>query len=166
VQMQAVRQVGEQAGHAPSVAEFPQPQAEPADPQSSWPISAADSSTQMWGTAEVESAPQQTTEAAPIELAAAPAPLETELPAAEAAPVQQEQPFEPELVSAPLETTPQELAHARAEAEASVDETSSAPAPEDGVNEAERVHQAVERVFDRFRPLLIAAIVRELVRRD
>jgi CheY-like chemotaxis protein len=32
--------------------------------------------------------------------------------------------------------------------------------------EAERVHQAVERVFDRFKPLLVAAIVRELARRD
>ncbi len=34
------------------------------------------------------------------------------------------------------------------------------------VNEAERVHQAVERVFDRFKPLLVAAIVRELARHD
>jgi len=33
-------------------------------------------------------------------------------------------------------------------------------------NEAERVHQAVERVFERFKPLLIAAIVRELARSD
>lgn len=33
-------------------------------------------------------------------------------------------------------------------------------------SEAERVHQAVERVFDRFKPLLVAAIVRELARRD
>jgi hypothetical protein len=32
--------------------------------------------------------------------------------------------------------------------------------------EAERIHQAVERVFDRFKPLLIAAIVRELARLD
>lgn len=32
--------------------------------------------------------------------------------------------------------------------------------------EAERVHQAVERVFDRFKPLLVAAIVRELARHD
>lgn len=33
-------------------------------------------------------------------------------------------------------------------------------------NDAERVHQAVERVFERFKPLLIAAIVRELARSD
>jgi len=33
-------------------------------------------------------------------------------------------------------------------------------------NEAERVHLAVERVFERFKPLLIAAIVRELARSD
>jgi CheY-like chemotaxis protein len=32
--------------------------------------------------------------------------------------------------------------------------------------EAERLHQAVERVFDRFKPVLVAAIVRELARRD
>lgn len=32
--------------------------------------------------------------------------------------------------------------------------------------EAERIHQAVEKVFDRFRPLLVAAIVRELARHD
>lgn len=33
-------------------------------------------------------------------------------------------------------------------------------------SEAERLHQAVERVFDRFKPLLVAAIVRELARHD
>jgi CheY-like chemotaxis protein len=33
-------------------------------------------------------------------------------------------------------------------------------------NDAERIHQAVERVFDRYRPVLIAAIVRELIRHD
>jgi CheY-like chemotaxis protein len=33
-------------------------------------------------------------------------------------------------------------------------------------SEAERIHQAVERVFDRFKPLLVAAIVRELARHD
>jgi CheY-like chemotaxis protein len=40
--------------------------------------------------------------------------------------------------------------------------------PEAGArsSEAERVHQAVERVFDRFKPLLVAAIVRELARHD
>jgi CheY-like chemotaxis protein len=33
-------------------------------------------------------------------------------------------------------------------------------------NDPERIHQAVERVFDRYRPVLIAAIVRELIRQD
>jgi hypothetical protein len=32
--------------------------------------------------------------------------------------------------------------------------------------EVERVQQAVERVFERFKPLLVAAIVRELARHD
>jgi hypothetical protein len=32
--------------------------------------------------------------------------------------------------------------------------------------EAERMHQAVERVIDRFKPLLVAAIVRELARME
>jgi len=48
-------------------------------------------------------------------------------------------------------------------------EVAAAAAPAEGVShssEAERVHQAVERVFDRFKPLLVAAIVRELARRD
>ena len=164
VQMQAVRQVGEPARHAPGVTEFPQPEAAPSYLQSSWPTSASSPSTQMWGAEEVESAPLQATEDAPIELAAAPAPVEAELPEAEAAPVQHEQELEPELVSVPLETTPEELAHARAEAVE--EEPAFAPAPEDGLNDAERIHKAVERVFDRFRPLLVAAIVRELVRRD
>ncbi len=164
VQMQAVRQVGEPAGHAPGVTEFPQPEAAPSYLQSSWPTSASCPSTQMGGAVAVESAPLQATEDAPIELAAAPAPVEAELPEAEAAPVQHEQELEPELVSVPLETTPEELAHARAEAVE--EEPAFAPAPEDGLNEAERIHKAVERVFDRFRPLLVAAIVRELVRRD
>jgi hypothetical protein len=34
------------------------------------------------------------------------------------------------------------------------------------LNEAERIHHAIERVFDRFKPLLVAAIVRELARQD
>ncbi len=43
---------------------------------------------------------------------------------------------------------------------------SSAPEAAFRSNEAERIHQAVERVFDRFKPLLVAAIVRELARSD
>jgi hypothetical protein len=43
------------------------------------------------------------------------------------------------------------------------DTVSSAASPE---GEAKRIHQAVESVFDRFRPLLIAAIARELTKRN
>jgi hypothetical protein len=50
--------------------------------------------------------------------------------------------------------------------ELQVAESSSSPGVSTRSNEAERVHQAVERVFERFKPLLIAAIVRELARRD
>ena len=103
-------------------------------------------------------------EEAPIEAAAAPAPVETESKEAQPAPVQVEPEAEQELVSSPLEVTTEEMAHARAEADEA--EPAFAPAPEDPRNEAERIHKAVERVFDRFRPLLVAAIVRELVRRD
>ncbi len=44
------------------------------------------------------------------------------------------------------------------------EEVAAAAAEEVRSPEAERMHQAVERVFDRFKPLLIAAIVRELAR--
>ena len=70
---------------------------------------------------------------------------------------------EPELVSSPLEMTREELAPRQGRGRWTRPRRS---APEDGLNEAERIHKAVERVFDRFRPLLVAAIVRELVRRD
>ena len=106
----------------------------------------------------------EATEEAPIEAAAVPAPVEPESQEVVVAPLPPEPEVEPELVSSPLETTPEELAHARAEQVE--DEPAFAPAPEDGLNEAERIHKAVERVFDRFRPLLVAAIVRELIRRD
>ena len=147
VQMQAVRQVGEAAEHAHTETELQPPDAD-ADMHS------------VGGAAPAESVPLQAVEEAPIEAAAAPGPVEMELPQAEAAPVQ----VEPELVSSPLEMTPEEMAHARPEADE--EEPAFAPASEDGLNEAERIHKAVERVFDRFRPLLVAAIVRELIRRD
>jgi hypothetical protein len=54
-------------------------------------------------------------------------------------------------------------------AAASLDAAPLAEAPasaSEGIHEAERIHRAVERVFDRFRPLLVAAIVRELAKRD
>ena len=87
-----------------------------------------------------------------------------ELQQAEVAPVQRGPEAEPELVSSPLEMAPPELLPARSEARG--DETSSAYGAGPGLNEAERIHKAVERVFDRFRPLLVAAIVRELARLD
>ncbi len=40
------------------------------------------------------------------------------------------------------------------------------PQAEAAQSDAERIHQAVERVFDRFKPLLIAAIVREIARSE
>ena len=151
VQMQAVRQVGEPMEHAHTETEVQAPEAT-ADMHS------------PGGAAPVESAPLQAVEEAPIEAAAAPAPVETEQAEADPAPVQVEPEAAQELVSSPLEMTPEEVAHARAEADEA--EPAFAPAPEDGLNEAERIHKAVERVFDRFRPLLLAAIVRELIRRD
>jgi hypothetical protein len=48
--------------------------------------------------------------------------------------------------------------------EVCVDETSSVSAQR--LQDAERIHKAVEKVFDRFRPLLVAAIVREMARLD
>jgi hypothetical protein len=150
VQMQAVRYVGE-AGHAHTETEFQPPEAAPY-------------LQSYGGAAPVESAPLEATEEPAIEAAAVPAPVETELPELVVAPLPPEPEVEPELVSSPLETTQEELANARAEAVE--DEPAFVPPPEDGLNDAERIHKAVERVFDRFRPLLVAAIVRELIRRD
>ena len=56
-----------------------------------------------------------------------------------------------------------ELVHAEPEMHAA--ETSS-PELTLGPDEAERVSQAVDRVFNRFKRLLVAAIVRELGRPD
>jgi hypothetical protein len=50
--------------------------------------------------------------------------------------------------------------------EAHVAETLSPPELLPQSSEAERIHQAVDRVFDRFKRLLVAAIVRELARHD
>ncbi len=149
VQMQAVRQVGE-ASHSHTETEFEQPEAAPY-------------LQSYGGAAAVESAPLEATEEPAIEAAAVPVPVEPELQEVVVAPLPPEPEVEPELVSSPLETTPEELANARAEVE---DEPAFVPPPEDDLNDAERIHKAVERVFDRFRPLLVAAIVRELIRRD
>jgi CheY-like chemotaxis protein len=76
------------------------------------------------------------------------------------APVQPAPEKEPEsMEAAPVEATV-------VQPELQVAESSSSPGVSTRSNEAERVHQAVERVFERFKPLLIAAIVRELARRD
>jgi hypothetical protein len=155
VQMQAVRRVDDPIAHARTGDEFRQTEAAPYLHSFS-------------GAAEAESSPEQANEVVQIEAAPAPAPVpvpvETELQETAAAPTQGENEVEPELVSAPLEVTPEEMAHYRAEA--LEDETALASAPVDAMNEAERIHKAVEVVFDRFKPLLVAAIVRELVRRD
>jgi CheY-like chemotaxis protein len=146
-QMQAVRQVDETIGHDRTGAEFRQSEAAPY-------------LHSFGGAAEAESSPEQASEVAQIEAAPATALVETELQEMAAVPT----PSEPELVSAPLEVSPKEMAHYRAEA--LEDETALASAPVDAMNEAERIHKAVEVVFDRFKPLLVAAIVRELIRRD
>jgi CheY-like chemotaxis protein len=76
------------------------------------------------------------------------------------APVQAAPEKEPEILeAAPVEAT-------ALQPEQHVAESPSSAGVPARSNEAERVHQAVERVFERFKPLLIAAIVRELARRD
>ena len=110
---------------------------------------------------------------------------------AESLPSQFEQPQEQpqvaaqEPASAVLQWMTAELVHPEVEiaktAEENIEESESVSASENGVrtselvdavpeaksgNEANRIHQAVESVFDRFRPLLIAAIARELTKRD
>jgi hypothetical protein len=149
--MQAVRQVDEPIGHARTGAEFRQTEAAPY-------------LHSFGGAAEAESSPEQASEVAQTEAAPVPVQAETELQEPAAAPAPSEPEVEPELVSAPLEVTPEEMAHYRAEA--LEDGAALASAPADGMSEAERIHKAVEVVFDRFKPLLVAAIVRELVRRD
>lgn len=69
------------------------------------------------------------------------------------------------------ETAPQTPAQLQSESTAPVTsmqaaQSVSAPEVTHRSSEAERIHQAVERVFDRFKPLLVAAIVRELARQD
>ena len=67
----------------------------------------------------------------------------------------------PEAVAEPV---PAEVAHPAAATP--LHATSSTHEVSPRSSEAERIHQAVERVFDRFKPVLVAAIVRELARRD
>lgn len=104
-------------------------------------------------------------EAVPME-ARQPAPellhSELDLPLAAAAPAQVE--AVPAQVEAPAAAEAIEPAPLRPEAPMA--EISSPPALSSRLIEAERIHHAVERVFDRFKPLLVAAIVRELARHD
>jgi CheY-like chemotaxis protein len=118
---------------------------------------------------EPESAPLQAQEATQNEVVTGAAQIETELYGAkshgaksEVAPLRIEPEAEPEQVCLPQEMAREELAPSGAEAW--VDETASNSAQRS--SEAERIHQAVEKVFDRFRPLLVAAIVREMARLD
>ena len=103
------------------------------------------------------------TESAPTvpEVVAEPAPA-----AVEAAPeaVQVEPQPEPEQALVAQAPVPAEVAHPAAATQ--VQAISSSPEASSRSSEAERIHQAVERVFDRFKPVLVAAIVRELARRD
>jgi CheY-like chemotaxis protein len=83
---------------------------------------------------------------------------ELESDAVEASPVQPAS--EQEVAFAPPEQSP--AAQPEAETHAAV----VSSAPEAVLNEAERIEQAVQTVFDRFKPLLVEAIVRELARHD
>ena len=99
----------------------------------------------------VEAAPAQMETESPLEpLQVAPQFVE---PYTEAEPV----PVAP--IAAPAEAVHREAA---LQTETLAATTEVPPRP----NDAERIHQAVERVFDRYRPVLIAAIVRELIRHD
>ncbi len=100
-----------------------------------------DSPLEDAGAVQVELAPEQV-EVAPVEVSA---------PAAE-------ETLEP----APLSTEQQP----EQQPEPSIAEISSPPGLSSRLSEAERIHHAIELVFDRFRPLLVAAIVRELARHD
>jgi len=88
-------------------------------------------------------------------VAAAPAYLEAPPVRVEAVPVP---------VSAPAEAEPPEPN--QLQPEPPMGEIFSPPGVLSRLNEAERIHRAIETVFDRFKPLLVAAIVRELARHD
>ncbi len=73
-----------------------------------------------------------------------------------------------ELVQPEAETQqdPAEMATAEFVREQSHEEPDTVSSAASPGGEAKRIHQAVESVFDRFRPLLIAAIARELTKRN
>ena len=165
VQMQMMRQANVEMDHASIMTEYA-------------PVEAAPSALRpvMVETAAVEAMPVLLPEYAPEETALGPVPIEAEEVEAKSAPAQVEP--EAEAVLASPEIAPEELAQpeakpperpeAQTQPEAWMQESSAvtARAPAESLDEVERIHQAVERVFDRFRPLLVAAIVRELARQD
>ena len=125
--------------------------------------------------AELEPAPSgvemHLAEAALVSLAAGAAALPAKPAVAATEVVPERVEAAPVSVQSAPEKEPEILAAAPVEAtvlqpELQVAESSSSPGASTRSDEAERVHQAVERVFERFKPLLIAAIVRELARRD
>jgi CheY-like chemotaxis protein len=100
----------------------------------------------------------------------APEPLhpEAKMPVAEAMPVRVEVPpvqVEAAQMQEAIEAA-EPLQSAPLEVEQSSGDISSPPAVTSRLSEAERIHHAIELVFDRFKPLLVAAIVRELARQD
>jgi CheY-like chemotaxis protein len=100
------------------------------------------------------------TDTAPAYLEAAPENLESvpvEAVPLEAPSVHPESTTVPE----PTEPEPHQL-----HSEPQTEEIFSPPGLSSRLTEAERIHQAIELVFDRFKPLLVAAIVRELARHD
>jgi CheY-like chemotaxis protein len=96
-----------------------------------------------------------------------PMPSKPELPEVEPPSVPEPEPVkepEPQPAPVPPELDASELAESQSEAR--VAEISSAPILSPEAREAERIQQAVDRVFDRFKRLLVKAIVRELARPD
>jgi CheY-like chemotaxis protein len=91
-----------------------------------------------------------------------PAELESHLADTEPGPAQREPGPEPHSAIAPLNST--QVEQDQTEANAATIGTSPEMTPQ--LSEAERIHQAVEQVFERFKPLLVAAIVRQLLRHD
>jgi CheY-like chemotaxis protein len=169
--------------------EAPQPAAEPEAEVLEVPAAPATESAQMVPEAEAEvakaavevievEAPQRfaVPQAEAREVPAAPvtesaqmvpeAEAEVAEAAAEAAPeaVQVEPQPEPTQASEAPQLAPAEAAHP--EPAAKVEAISSSPEVPARPSEVERIHRAVERVIDRFKPVLVAAIVRELARHD
>jgi CheY-like chemotaxis protein len=114
----------------------------------SWPEDEGEPLPPVGEAAQVEAAPMETSEFAKVD----------------AVPEQDMPEVEPEQLAAPSQTVAAETAHSGPET--GMNETSSAADPVHSVSEAERIQQTVDRVFDRFKPLLVEAIVRELARRD